>query len=186
MKLATFWDEAKRWHMQKNASFILNLVLGCGLLMFAFSFYSDRQRVILVPMGGGDEEWVEDGYASVAYKERVALFFVERMMNTTPSMMEFRRVAILRLISPDYHGVFARQLRDEERELVKKSISTAFDPLSVQAISSSAVRVRGALVSYVRGEEVSRDTRSYLVEFSPKRHRVLISGFYREGRDDSN
>ena len=184
MKLETFWEEAKQLRLQKNASYILNLLLSTSLILLGIGHITSKERTILVPMGGGDEMWVEHASASPLYLERMAVFFVERLMNNTPTMASWNHQMALSVISPEYYGAFQSLLIREEEEMQRGAISTSFEPHSVISMDPLHVKVDGTLVSYVRGHEVSREKKSYQVGFKPQGHTFLINAFKQETKDD--
>lgn len=184
MKLETLWDEAKELRIKKNASYILNLTLGCALILLGIGQITSKERTVLVPMGGGDEMWVEHTSAAPLYLERMAVFFVERLMNNTPSMASWNHQMALNVISPEYYGAFQSLLIQEEEEMQRGAISTSFEPHSVRSLDQLTVEVKGTLVSYVRGHEVKRDKKTYQVGFKPQGHTFLINRFTQEIRDE--
>lgn len=183
MKVETLWKEAKELRLQKNASYILNLLLGLALILLGIGHITTKGRTILIPMGGADAMWVEHASASPLYLERMAVFFVERLMNNTPTMAAWNHQMALSVVSPEYYGTFQSLLTKEEEEIQRGAISTSFELHSVSSIDRLLIQVEGTLVSYVRGQEVSREKKTYQVSFKPQGHTFLIHSFKQENNN---
>ena len=172
--------EAKKWYFQRNASFIVICLLSFVLLFESLTLVLHRDRIVMVPMGSQKGEiWVDRFSASSDYLERLAVFFVERLMNTNPENRVWNRDSLLNFVSAKYYGDFKQYLLEEEKRLNDDSISTTFDLQEAEVVSLAfnTVRVKGTLFSYVRGREVSREKMSFVVKFAKVGHSLLVESF---------
>lgn len=172
--------EAKKWYFQRNAAFIVICLLSFALILESFSLMNYRDRIVMVPVGSDKSEiWIDRFTASHAYLERLAVFFVERLMNTNPENRVWNRDSLLNFVSPKYYGDFKQYLLKEEERLNADSISTIFDLQDAQASSLelNTVRVKGVLFSYVRGHEVSRENVTFVIKFAKNGHSLLVTSF---------
>ncbi len=177
MKIEDLWRQAKRWRLQRNASYGLNLMFGMGFVLLGIGFVSTRERVVLVPMWGGQTLTVESGFASTEYLERLAVFFAERVLNISPENQAWNRDKALSAVSPEFYGPYKAKWDEDILKLRTNMSSTTFDLVSAESKLQNQVIVTGFLITYTRGREISRVKTAYDIHFTSRGHTFLIDRF---------
>src|SRR5690606_6398155 len=141
MNIEHYWKTAQQWHLQRNGSFLLNIILSLSLLVMTLGVVNSKERVILTHMWGGESMWLEVGEASPEYLQKMAVFFVGCVLNNNPTHMAWNREMALKSVSSDFYGEFRKKLMEEESTMKQNGISTLFDTQKVESLDSTTVRL---------------------------------------------
>lgn len=132
------------------------------------------EKTIVVPSSFNKPFWVKGAEYSNEYKEQAVLFILDNLLTFQPENAKYQFNEVLRWVHPKDYPVLKAKLNAELRRIMADSSSSVFYKNGVR-VSGNEVIVRGEIVGFVGGNEVSRRTTAIKVPLD------LQQGFYVTG-----
>lgn len=156
-------------------SFLLNFLLSLILLF-------KQEKVIIMPPELSQSFWIEKGRASVSYLEEMSLFFMNLILDVTPSSAGYQREVLLRYALPKAYSPLKQQLLEEEERLKKENLSTSFRPSHVNVSrSNSFVEVKGDYLGFLGNKKVFEVRQTYHLKVKFQKGRLFLESFELKG-----
>ena len=149
-------------------SILINLV--CSLIIFR-----KQEKVIIVPATISREFWIENDSSSKEYIEEMAVFFVNLLLDCSPSSMKYQKEIILKHTDPRLYNKLNNKLTLEEELFRKENLTTSFRmvDLKVNRTALSAT-ITGILTTNVSDKQVSKEEKTFRLCFCMKNGRLFI------------
>lgn len=158
-------------------SFLLNLTLSLVLLF-------KEEKTIIVPPELSQSFWIEKGRVSVSYLEEMALFFINLILDVTPSSSGYQRDVLLRYALPNAYSLLKQQLLEEEERLRKENLSTVFRPLQVNVSrSQNLVEIKGDYMGFLGNKKVFEIRQTYHLKVKFQKGRLFLESFKLQGEE---
>lgn len=150
----------------------------CLLIIFTLSVKivstETAEKTVVVPSSFNKPFSVKGDEYSNEYKEQVALFIMDNLLTFQPSNAKYQFGEVLRWVHPNNYPALKAKLNAEARKIIADSSSSVFYKNGVR-VSGNEVIVRGEIVGFVGGNEVSRRTTSIKLALDTQ------NGFYITG-----
>lgn len=138
-----------------KALFICLIII--ALLAFKLFNTQSLEKTILIPSSFNKPFSVKGNEYSNEYKEQVALFIMTNLLTFQPSNAKYQFAEVLRWVHPKDYPRLKAKLNAEARKIIADSTSSVFYYNGVR-VDGNEVTVRGEVVGFVGGNEVSRRT----------------------------
>lgn len=132
----------------------LVIIILLGLKLYATE---TSEKTIVVPSSFNKPFSVKGDDYSNEYKEQVALFILDNLLTFQPSNAKYQFGEVLRWVHPNNYPALKAKLNAEARKIIADSSSSVFYKNGV-SVRGNEVVVRGEIVGFVGGNEVSRRT----------------------------
>ena len=136
-----------------KALFICLIVI--AILAFKIFQTESLEKTILVPSTFNKPFSVKGSEYSNEYKEQVALSIMSHLLTFQPSNAKYQFAEVLRWVHPNDYPRLKAILNAEARKIIADSSSSVFYFNGVR-VDGNEVIVRGEVVGFVGGNEVSR------------------------------
>ncbi len=161
-------------------SLMLNLLLGIGMLSMI-----GREKTIIVPPNISQSFWISNSTVALEYLSEMSHFFTILRFNITPSIAENQRETLLRYVNPEYYESLKVQLINEEQQMAKDHITSAFYPVDIKVDAKHLeALVIGDLVSTVGSNQLPAKRVTYKITYKHNNHRLLVKKFAEISTED--
>lgn len=162
-------------HTKKYLWMCLAICLLIILLMAGKIFKTETaEKTIVVPSSFNKPFSIKGNEYSNEYKEQVVLFILNKLLTFQPSNAKYQFAEVLQWVHPANYPALKAKLNAEVRKIIADSSSGVFYINGVR-VDGNQVTVRGEVVGFIGGNEVSRRSTSIRV------HLDTQNGFYITG-----
>ena len=181
MKFDFLQTTLDRLWRQRNASLVLNLLMGLSNVLLIVGWLGRDEKVILLPPSQGDSWWVTKQGACAPYLEQMSLYLVQLLLNITPKTAALSHEKFLTYVTPSAYGQFKKALLRKLEESQRSEISSTFYPTSITIDqTSSRTKAQGLLYQYVAGKLISTSERIYWLTYTLSHGRFFVENFEEE------
>lgn len=143
-----------------------------------------NSKVILVPPIIKEEMWVRAKEVSEVYLRDLTDYFVNMVLNVTPSSVLGKTDLILQHVHPKGYGAVKEQLIKDAEIIRIKSITQFFVPMSYEINAKQlTAKVTGDLTTLVGQEKINQDLTVFNLKYSLEQGKLLIVDFVKESSD---
>lgn len=161
-------DKGKLWY----ALFISLIII--ALLGFKIFKTENTEKTIIVPSTFNKPFSVKGNEYSNEYKEQVVLYILTKLLTFQPSNVKYQFAEVLQWVHPKDYAALKAKLNNEIRKIIADSSSSVFY-INGSRVDGNEVTIRGELVGFVGGNEVSREATAIKVPLDTQ------DGFYITG-----
>lgn len=165
-------------YKQRNALIIISVVLLFINALFAVSYFSRTEKIILVPPHLTKEVGVSDNVFSESYIEEMTDFFATLMLNLTADNIKYRSSVLLKHVDSGSYHVIQNHFKEEEDKYLKYNLATQFTATDMKVNAQGLVCIiRGVLVSKFADTGAQENRVAYRIEYKNSKGRLLIKSF---------
>lgn len=155
-------------------------VLIATQLLSAASLYRaiGFERIIVSPPNLSSPFWVRGGKYDDAYLEQMGGYIAWLVLDVAPSSIEWKKTALLSLVSPRVEGLLKQRQELEAERLKRLNASTDFLPQQFSPDEAKqTVLVAGLLHTRINGQDTPPVPKTYEIAFNNEGGRIHLGGF---------
>lgn len=155
-------------------------ILACTLLVMAVALYKvvGSERVVVVPPNVSAAFWCQADRCGNAYLEQMGGYVAWLILDVAPSSVEWKKSALLGLVSPDIVGMLKQRQELEGERLKRLNASTYFLPQQMTPDEEKqTLRITGLLHTQINGNATPPVARTYEVAFNHQGGRTHLARF---------
>lgn len=163
------------WHRSAVIS-----VLACTLMVMVVALYKTigSERIVVVPPNVSTAFWCQADRCGNAYLEQMGGYVAWLILDVAPSSIEWKKSALLGLVSPDIVGTLKERQELEGERLKRLNASTYFLPQQLAPDEEKqTLRITGLLHTQINGNATPPVARTYEVAFNHQGGRIHLSRF---------
>ncbi|MFM8453419.1 MAG: type IV conjugative transfer system protein TraE [Gammaproteobacteria bacterium] len=189
MNVSEVFQENKKYKNQRNVilgALLVSIFLSLVLSLSVFKIIG-TERIVISPISINRDFWLDSDAISDSYMEQITDFFVNLILNVSPSNYQYRIDQVLRHVHPDTYPVLKKSFANQGELVNKKAMSTSFF-VTKQKIEREKFTnfVTGELKIMVGNQVVEQLTKTYKVSYFYQNGRLLLKEFSDVSQDQSN
>ena len=174
--LAQHYNQAVQWRnrilIAAIGLFVINLIQGISIYQLI-----GRQQTIVVP-ATFDREFSIGHKVSESYLEQMTQYFASLLLNITPSTFAANSERLLQQVASENFAAVKAQLTEQQQEIQKRGISTAFHIRSYQVNKEALwVELRGDLKILIANAAMESQAKAYRFQYEYQHGRLLLQKF---------
>lgn len=156
----------------------LGLLIAVVMLSIVVIFLVGREDIVLVPSGIMSRAKVSSHSVDASYLQATAMMIINDRLNLTPENVAGNNKNLLSFVSSKYRNEFKKQLDNDEKEIIKGKITSAFYVNSmVSNPHHLSVEVNGSLVRWVGSRSIGESDKTYLIQFKQSGFALQLASF---------
>jgi type IV conjugative transfer system protein TraE len=189
MKYLLFQKRSRNLEYQRDAMLGLSVLLLATVLLQAICLLFRSEKTIILPPEVRREFWVEGNRFSPEYLEEQAVYMAHLALDADRATFPYQTEILLRYADSGACANLREQFERRQKRLERNNAATKFDVSEVTVYPErNSATVIGNFSRFVGSKQTGTQRRSYAVNFTVRRGRLLLKDIQRtgEGSDDED